>query len=78
MRMCLERDVHSYVHIMYIVILFGADRTEMGHLANPQLAWHSYRQEPVAMRAVTMHSLHPNASMKQYECGRTQPLLGTR
>ncbi len=29
--------------------LFGSARTEWGHLANPQLAWHSYGQEPVAV-----------------------------
>ncbi len=55
--------------------VFGADRTEWGHLTNPQLARHSYRQEPVAVRAVTLHSSHPKAGMKQYECGRTKPLL---
>jgi hypothetical protein len=38
--------------------VFGSARTEWEHLANPQLAWHSYRQEPVAIRAVTLHSLH--------------------
>jgi hypothetical protein len=41
---------------------------------NPQLAQHSYRQEPVAVLAF-LHSPHTNAGMKQYECGRTQPLL---
>ena len=30
-----------------IKILFGLARTEWGHLANPQLAWHSDRQEPL-------------------------------
>ncbi len=54
--------------------LFGADRTEQGYLTNPQLTQHS---EPVAVLA-SLHSSHPNASMKQYECGRTQPLLCTR
>jgi hypothetical protein len=59
--------------------LFGSARTEWGHLANPQLTWHSYQQEPVAIRTVTLHSSNSNAGMKQYECGRTQPpLLWTR
>ncbi len=31
--------------------MFGSARTEWGHLANPQLAWYSYRQEPVAVRS---------------------------
>jgi hypothetical protein len=55
--------------------LFGSVRTERNHFTNPQLAWHSYSKEPVAVGAVTLHSSHPNAGMKQYECGRTQPLL---
>jgi len=58
-----------------LLLLFGADRTEWGHLTNPQLAQHPYRQEPVAVRAVALHSSHSNAGMKQLECGRTQPLL---
>ncbi len=45
--------------------LFGSARTEWGHLANPHLTWHSYRQEPVAVCAVTLHSSSFNASMKQ-------------
>jgi hypothetical protein len=58
-------------------ILFGAGRTEWGHLTNHQLAWYSYRQEPVAVRTVlvTLQYSHPNAGMKQYESGRTQPLV---
>ncbi len=40
--------------------LFGSSRTEWGHLANTQIAWHSYHQEPVALQ-----SLNSNASMKQ-------------
>jgi hypothetical protein len=57
-------------------LMFGADQTEWGHLTNPQLARHSYRQEPVAVHAVALHSWHPNAAgMKQYKCGCTQPLL---
>jgi hypothetical protein len=55
--------------------IFSSAQTEWGHLANPQLAWHSYRQEPVAVRAVALHSSNSNAGMKQYESGRTQPLL---
>jgi hypothetical protein len=43
-------------------------------MKNHQLAQHSYRQEPVAVLAF-LHSPHTNAGMKQYECGRTQPLL---
>jgi len=35
-------------------------------LANPQLAWHSYRQEPVAVCAVALHPSIANAGMKQY------------
>jgi hypothetical protein len=57
-----------------VVSVFGVDRTEKGHLEKPQLAQHSYRQEPVAVLAFSS-SPHANASMKQYECGRTQPLL---
>jgi hypothetical protein len=56
-------------------MVFGADQKEFGHLTNPQLAQHPYRQEPVAVCAVALHSLQPNAHMKQYECGCTQPLL---
>jgi len=55
--------------------VFGSVQTEWEHFANPQLAWHSYGQEPVAIRAVALHSSHPNAGMEQYECGRTQPVL---
>jgi hypothetical protein len=54
--------------------MFGSARTEWGQFANPQLTWHSYRQE-VVVRAVTLRSLNSNADMKQYECGRRQPLL---
>jgi hypothetical protein len=52
-----------YLHAFSLTAwyLFGSVRTEWGHLANPQLAWHSYCQEPVAVRAVTLHSSHPNA-----------------
>jgi hypothetical protein len=56
-------------------LLFGSAQTDLGHLANPQLTWHSYHQEPVTINAVTLHSSNSNAGMKQYECGRTQPLL---
>jgi hypothetical protein len=62
-------------HTLSVYTVFGSAQTEWGHLANPQLAWHSYRHEPVARRAVALHSSHPNASMKEYECGSTQPLL---
>ncbi len=55
-------------------LLFGVARTEQGHLENPQLAQHFYRQEPVSVLDF-LRSPHTNASMKQYECGRTQPLL---
>jgi hypothetical protein len=55
------------------VLMFGSARTEWGHSANPQLAWHSYHQEPVVICAVALHPSTANASMKQYECGRTQP-----
>ncbi len=61
------------------VVLFGSARTEWGHLANPQLTWHSFRQEPVVLpvvlRAVALHTLNASAGMKQYECDRTQTLL---
>jgi hypothetical protein len=43
--------------------MFGADQTEWGHLTNPQLAQHPYRQEPVAIRAVTLHFSHPSAGI---------------
>jgi hypothetical protein len=46
------------------------DWTEKGHLENPQLAQHSYRQEPVAVLAF-LRSPHTNAGMKQYKCGQT-------
>jgi hypothetical protein len=45
--------------------VFGSAWTEWGHLANPQLAWHSYCQEPVAVRAVTLHSPNSNACVKK-------------
>ncbi len=61
--------------IIVSLIFFGAHRTEWGHLTNPQLACQSYHQEPVAICAVVLHSSHPNAITKQYECGHTQPLL---
>jgi hypothetical protein len=44
-------------------LMFCSARTEWGHLANPQLTWHSYRKEPVAVHAVTLHSLNSNTSM---------------
>ncbi len=50
----------------------GPDR--IGSLGKPQLAQHSYRQEPVAVLAF-LGSPHTNAGMKQYKCVRTQPLL---
>ncbi len=50
------------------------NRTEKGHLENPQLVQHPNRQEPVAVLAF-LHSPHTNAGMKQYKCGRTLPLL---
>jgi hypothetical protein len=46
----------------------------IGLLGKPQLAQHSYHQEPVAVLTF-LRSPHANAGMKQYECGRTQPLL---
>jgi hypothetical protein len=33
------------------MLCFSSAQTECGHLANPQPAWHSYRQEPVAVRS---------------------------
>jgi hypothetical protein len=47
-----------------LLSMFGADRTEKGYLTNPQLAQHSYRQEPVAVLA-SLRSSHPSAGMKQ-------------
>ncbi len=44
--------------------MFSSAWTEWGHLANPQLAWHSHRQEPVALRSVSLHSSNSNAGMK--------------
>ncbi len=55
-----------------VIVRHGPDK--QGHLENPQLAQHSYRQEPVAVLAF-LRSPHTNAGMKQYECGPTQPLL---
>jgi hypothetical protein len=40
----------------------------IGLLGKPQLAQHSYRRILAFLRS-------PHAGMKQYECGRTQPLL---
>jgi hypothetical protein len=45
----------------------------MGSLDKPPLARHPNHQEQVAVCAVALHYLHPNAGMKQYEYGRTQP-----
>ncbi len=54
--------------------MFGADRTEKGYLENSQQSSIRNLQVPVAVLAF-LHSPHLNAGMKQYECGRTQPLL---
>ena len=37
----------------------------MGPLGKPQLAQHSYRQEPVAVSSVALHSLNSNAGINQ-------------
>jgi hypothetical protein len=42
--------------LVFVWGVFGADQKEWGHLTHPQLAQHPYRQEPVALRAVTLHS----------------------
>jgi hypothetical protein len=56
-------------------LVIGVDWTEYGYFENPQQALYSlYLQEPVAVLAF-LRSPHLNAGMKQYECGRTQPLL---
>ncbi len=60
---------------MYVCVRQRLER--MGSLDKSQLAQHPYRHEPVAVLA-SLHSSHPNASMKQYECGHTQPLLCMR
>jgi hypothetical protein len=59
------------MHFLDTHIVFGSARTEWSHLANPQLAWHSYCKVPVAVPI----PLDPNASRKQYECGPTQPFI---
>jgi hypothetical protein len=63
----------------YLAVVFGSARTQWGHLANLQLSWHSYCQEPAAIRTVPLHPSSFNAGiMKQYECGCTQPLLWSK
>ncbi len=52
-------------------LLGGRRPDRIGLLDKPQ---HSYRQQPVAV-VTSLHSSHPNAGLKQYECGHTQPLL---
>ncbi len=53
--------------------VFSADRTEYGYLENPKQLSIRNLQEPVAVLAF-LRSPHLNASKKQHECGRTQPL----
>ncbi len=51
--------------------------TEKGYLENPQQS--SIRSPPRASsRTRLLPSPHANAGMKQYECGRTQPLFRER
>ncbi len=45
----------------------------MGSLDKPPADQHPYR-EPVAVLA-SLHSSHPNAGMKQYECGHTHTFI---
>jgi hypothetical protein len=66
-----ELDILLKVECFCCNPVFGVDRTEYGYLENPQLAQHSSHQEPVAVLTF-LRSPH---GMKQYECGRTQPLL---
>ncbi len=54
--------------------MFGADRTELGYLENPQQRSIRNLQEPVAVLAF-LCSPHLKFGMKQYECGHTQPLV---
>jgi hypothetical protein len=32
---------HNCSHGLEVLLMLGSDRTEWGHLANPQLSWHS-------------------------------------
>ncbi len=52
--------------------MFGADPDRIGLLGKPPAF--APLQEPVAVLAI-LRSPHANAGMKQYECGRTQPLF---
>ncbi len=45
--------------ISVTVVRLSPDR--IGPLGNPQLAWHSYCQEPVAVCAVALHTSNSNA-----------------
>jgi hypothetical protein len=56
------------------ITLFGADPDRIGLLGNPPAAEHS---SPPRASSCTcfLRSPHANAGMKQYECGRTQPLF---
>ncbi len=50
-----------YLSFSFRFPLFGVDRTEQGYLGNPQLAQHSYHQEPVAVLGVQKKGpLNPN------------------
>jgi hypothetical protein len=58
--------------------MFGADPDRMGYLENPQHAAFVPLQEPVSVLASYIPHTQANAGMKQYKCGRTQPLLSGR
>jgi hypothetical protein len=57
-----------------ILYVQRSHRTEKGYLENPQQL--SIRSPPRASSGTRLlRSPHPNAGMKQYERGRTQPLF---
>ena len=64
---------------MFFLVVFHYEcsartRTEQGDLENPQQS--SIHSPPRASsRTCLLRSPHANAGMKQYECGRTQPLF---
>ncbi len=58
------------------VVRLSLDR--MGPLGKPPASLALLPQEPVPLRAVALHSSNSNAGMKQYKCGRTQPLLWSK
>jgi hypothetical protein len=64
----------GFQHFKVSIPLFGADPDRIGLLGKPQQQ--SIRSPPRASsRTRFLRSPHANAGMKQYECGRTQPLF---